>query len=154
MLGIAAGLHDRARVDGRAADARLFAMVRMQCEDHVSALKAVGRNNENLPPSASVFEAGVGYDVDEETERNKVAAVADAMASKRQTTIGAAHERAAVSVLAGNARMFQDDTGTVWLSREGPLFNVSGKTGVFCGGRRRKATTWRELPPTTCLKTC
>lgn len=60
------------------------AMIRTQYEDHVSALNASGKNSDSLPPSASAFEAGVGFKADDETARRVVAAEADAMASRNQ----------------------------------------------------------------------
>lgn len=59
-----------------------LAMVRTQYENHVSALNAAGKNTESLPPSASAFEAGVGFRADDETERRVVQAEADALASR------------------------------------------------------------------------
>ncbi|CAD0186289.1 hypothetical protein RUESEDTHA_03196 [Ruegeria sp. THAF57] len=61
-----------------------LAMVRTQYEDHVSALIASGKNDENLSPSASGFEAGVGFKTDDETARRVVQAEAEAMASRNQ----------------------------------------------------------------------
>ncbi|WP_108861929.1 hypothetical protein [Ruegeria sp. Alg231-54] len=99
-----------------------LAMIRTQYENHVSALNASGKNTESLPPSASAFLAGIAFE-----SAQPYPADVDAMAAKRQETNGAAHERAAASVLADGAYLFQDRKGTVWLSRNGNLYDVSGK---------------------------
>ncbi|NIZ62991.1 hypothetical protein DL239_18660 [Sedimentitalea sp. CY04] len=108
------------------------AMVRTQYEDHVSGLIAMGLNTENLPESSSIFEARIWFGAypltpaEMKTNASRQAK-AETMAAKQPKRGDAAHERAAETVLSGDARLFQDEKGTVWLSREGRLFNISGK---------------------------
>ena len=71
------------------------AMVRTQYEDHVSGLIAMGLNTENLPESSSIFEAGVGFGVDNATEQRILQAEVEAMASRnerRREQAAEAHE--------------------------------------------------------------